>query len=139
MDTRKATTAAAGIILSLSLMAPVAFAQNAGTAQMPGATTERPQPPEAAPQAPGSPNAASAESVAQTVAMKIHQARRSGLNVKDAETEEKQGEAALRAGYKSEAMVHFRKAEVSLNEHAKGNSGGAEAGSSATAPAAESH
>lgn len=141
MDTTRAITAA-GVFLSLSLITPVAFAQNPGTAQEPppGAATEPAQPPEKAPQAPGLPNAATAESLAQTTALKIHEARREGRDVHDAEAQEKQGEAALRAGFKSEALEHFRRAEISLNEQSKtGNSDGGSSGSSTAAPAAESH
>ncbi len=139
MDTRKATVAA-GMILSLTMFAPITFAQGGATVQAPRAATEPPQPPEKAPQAPGSPNAETAEGLAQSVAMKIHDARREGKDVKNAEAQEKQGEAALRAGYKSEALAHFRKAEISLNENSTaGNSAGDASGISTTAPAKESH
>lgn len=105
-----------------------------------GAATEQPQPPEKAPQAPGSPNASTAESLAQTIALKIHEARREGRDVHDAEAQEKPGEAALRAGFKAEALEHFRKAEISLNEQSEpGDSGGAISGNTGAPPSAETH
>jgi hypothetical protein len=93
-------------IVSFFLLSAAAFAQSAESHS---------QPPEQAPAAPGAPNAASAENQAQNVAVQIEKARREGKDVRNAETEEKQGEAALRAGYKSEAAQHFKQAEQDLS------------------------
>ena len=104
MKLRIALTAT-GLILSLMLFGPGAFAQPMGGPA---------QSPEEAPAAPGAPNASGAENQAQTLALKIEQARKQGKDVSKAETEEKQGEAALRAGYRSEATQHFKRAQEEL-------------------------
>lgn len=95
----------AAIAASFMMLAPAAFAQT---------STTHPQAPEEAPAAPGAPNATGVENQAQTLALRIEKARRDGKDVTKAETEEKQGEAALRAGYKSEATQHFKRAQQDL-------------------------
>jgi hypothetical protein len=107
--------ASSGLLLSLTLIAPAAFAQT--SASKPNAATGgtvAPAPAKEAPAAPGSPSAASAESEASSIATKIEQARKQGKDVSHAEIEEKQGEAALQAGYKAEATQHFNRAKQDL-------------------------
>jgi|SRR5690242_5761692 len=96
---------ATGLIVSFLVFSPAVFAQPMGGT---------PQSPEEAPAAPGAPNATGVENEAQTLALKIEKARRQGKDVSKAEAEEKQGEAALRAGYKSEAAQHFKRAQLEL-------------------------
>jgi hypothetical protein len=103
--TPRTAFAASGLILSLMLLSPAAFAQPIGGP---------PQSPEEAPAAPGAPNASSAENQAQKLALQIEKARKQGKDVSKAEAEEKQGEAALHAGYRSEATQHFKRAQQEL-------------------------
>ena len=67
-----------------------------------------------APAAPGAPTTMSAESEASGIATRIEDARKQGKDVSHAEVEEKQGEAALQAGYKAEALQHFQRAKEDL-------------------------
>ena len=107
--------ASSGLLLSLTLIALPTFAQTSPS-KPDSATggTVAPAPAKEAPAAPGSPSAANAESEASSIAMKIEQARKQGKDVSKAETEEKQGEAALQAGYKAEATQHFNRAKQDL-------------------------
>jgi len=103
------------MMLSLAFVAPATFAQTSPS--KPDAATGgtvAPAPAKEAPAAPGSPSAANAESEASSIATKIEQARKQGKDVSKAETEEKQGEAALQAGYKAEAAQHFNRAKQDL-------------------------
>jgi hypothetical protein len=107
--------ASGGLLLSVTLLAPVTFAQNppetSGSAT--GGTVAA-QPPKDAPSAPGSQSPESAENEASGLAAKIEQARKQGKDVSQAELEEKQGEAALRGGYKAEAAQHFNRVKQDL-------------------------
>ena len=105
------TLARAGLILVLALFAPMAFAQSP---QNPGGGTVPPAPAKDAPSAPGTESAVSAEHEASSIAAKIEKARKQGKDVSKAEAEEKKGEAALQAGYKSEAGEHFERAKQAL-------------------------
>jgi hypothetical protein len=105
------TLARAGLIVALALFAPVAFAQSP---QSPGGGTVPPAPAKDAPSAPGTESAVSAEHEASSIAAKIEKARKQGKDVSKAEAEEKKGEAALQAGYKSEAGEHFERAKQAL-------------------------
>jgi len=67
-----------------------------------------------APTAPGAPSTKNAESEASGIAARIEDARKQGKDVSNAEVEEKQGEAALQAGYKAEALQHFQRAKEDL-------------------------
>jgi hypothetical protein len=78
-----------------------------------GGTVE-PVPSKDAPSAPGAPSTMNAESEASGIAARIEDARKQGKDVSHAEVEEKQGEAALQAGYKAEALQHFRRAKEDL-------------------------
>ena len=106
---------ASSLMLSLVAFAPMIFAQNppetAGSAT--GGTVAR-APAKDAPAAPGSQSANSADSEASSIAAKIEQARKQGKDVSQAELEEKQGEAALRGGYRAEAAQHFDRAKQDL-------------------------
>ena len=73
-----------------------------------------PAPAKEAPAVPGAPSAENAESEASSIAVRIEQARKQGKDVTKAEIEEKQGEAALQAGYKAEAAQHFNRAKQDL-------------------------
>ena len=74
----------------------------------------RPRPNKDAPAAPGAQSVSNAEGEANSIASRIEQARKQGKDVSKAETEEKQGEAALQAGYKAEAAQHFERAKDDL-------------------------
>jgi len=102
--------------LSLMFLVPATFAQmseNKPNAASGG--TVAPAPSREAPSAPGSQSAGNAESEASSIAGRIEEARKQGRDVSRAETEEKQGEAALRAGYKAEAAQHFERAKKDLD------------------------
>jgi len=73
-----------------------------------------PAPAKDAPAAPGAPTTMNAESEANGIAARIEDARKQGKDVSHAEVEEKQGEAALQAGYKAEAVQHFQRAKEDL-------------------------
>ena len=103
------------LLTGLIATGSVSFAQNppenAGSAT---GGTVAPAPANEAPAAPGMQSATNAESEANSIAAKIDQARKQGKDVSQAELEEKQGEAALRAGYKAEAAQHFTRAKQDL-------------------------
>jgi hypothetical protein len=106
---------ASGLVLSLIAFAPMTYAQNPPeTAGSATGGTVAPAPAQEAPAAPGAQSANSAESEASSIAAKIEQARKQGKDVSQAELEEKQGEAALRGGYKAEAAQHFDRAKQDL-------------------------
>jgi hypothetical protein len=108
-------SAFSGLLLLLILGGPAAFAQS--SPNKPDAAsggTTAPAPAKDAPSAPGSQSAKSAENEANGIALKIEDARKQGKDVSHAEVEEKQGKAALRAGYKAEAAQHFERAEQDL-------------------------
>ena len=73
-----------------------------------------PAPAKDAPSAPGTQSVGNAEHEASSIAARIEQARKQGKDVSKAEAEEKQGEAALQAGYKAEAGQHFERAKQAL-------------------------
>ena len=98
--------------LSLVCFCPASFAQNSPNPATGG--TVAPAPNKDAPTAPGAPTVRSAESEANGIASRIEEARKQGKDVSKAETEEKQGEAALQAGYKAEAAQHFERAKEDL-------------------------
>jgi len=106
---------ASGLILSLIALPSVTVAQSppqtSGSAT--GGTVAA-APAKDAPSAPGSQSVGNAESEANSIASRIEQARKQGKDVTNAETEEKQGEAALQAGYKAEAAQHFQRAKEEL-------------------------
>ena len=105
-----------GLLLSLMVLSPTTFAQT--SANKPDAATGgtvAPAPAKEAPAAPGSQSAGNAESEASSIASRIEQARKQGKDVSQAEAEEKQGEAALQAGYKAEAAQHFQRAKQDLD------------------------
>lgn len=109
------TPAFSSLLLTLILLPLATFAQtsaNKPDAATGGTVTAAPA--KEAPVAPGAPSAENAESEASTIASKIEQARKQGKDVSQAEAEEKQGEAALQAGYKAEAAQHFKRAEQDL-------------------------
>ena len=107
--------ASSGLLLSLIFVAPATFAQTAGNKpDTASGGTVAPAPAKEAPSAPGSQSAETAESEASSIAVKIEQARKQGKDVSKAEMEEKQGEAALQAGYKAEAAQHFDRAKQDL-------------------------
>ncbi len=106
---------ASSLMLSLMAFAPMTFAQNPpGTAGSATGGTVAPVPAKDAPAAPGAQSANNAENEASSIAAKIEQARKQGKDVSQAELEEKQGEAALRGGYKAEATEHFDRAKQDL-------------------------
>lgn len=108
--------ALSGLLFSVMIVAPAAFAQS--SPNKPDAATGgtvAPAPAKDAPSAPGSQSAKNAESEASDIALKIEQARKQGKDVGKAEVEEKQGKAALAAGYKAEAAQHFERAEQDLS------------------------
>lgn len=106
---------AGGLVLSLMFFGPATFAQNPPqTSGSATGGTVAPAPAKEAPAAPGSQSAENAESEASGIATKIEQARKQGKDVSKAEMEEKQGEAALQAGYKAEAAQHFKRAKQDL-------------------------
>jgi hypothetical protein len=93
----------------------VSFAQS--TPQTSGSATGgtvAPAPAKEAPAAPGAPTGQTAESEASSIASRIEEARKQGKDVSKAEAEQKQGQAALRAGYKAEAAQHFKRAKEDL-------------------------
>jgi len=100
-----------GLILALMLFAPPAFAQSP---QNPSGGTVPSAPAKEAPSAPGTQSVGNAEHEASSIAARIEQARKQGKDVSRAEAEEKQGEAALQAGYKAEAGQHFERAKQAL-------------------------
>jgi hypothetical protein len=102
-----------GAIFSMLSLLPVAFAQTSKPAT--GGTVAS-APASEAPSAPGSQSVGNAESEAASIATRIEQARKQGKDVTKAETEEKQGEAALQAGYKAEAAQHFQRANDDLGK-----------------------
>jgi hypothetical protein len=104
-----------GIIIASSLyLAAPGFAQTTPNPNPATGGTVASEPAKDAPSAPGSQSVGNAESEANSIATKIEQARNQGKDVTKPETEEKQGEAALQAGYKAEAAQHFRRAEDEL-------------------------
>ena len=105
------TLARGGLILSLLFFSPAAFAQSPPN---PSGGTVPSAPAKDAPSAPDTQSASSAEHEASSIAAKIEQARKQGKDVSKAEMEEKQGEAALQAGYKAEAAQHFDRAKQDL-------------------------
>lgn len=100
------------IAISLVCFCPATFAQTSPNPATGG--TVAPAPEKDAPSAPGAQSASNAESEANGIASRIEQARKQGKDVSKAETEEKQGEAALQAGYKAEAAQHFQRAKEDL-------------------------
>jgi hypothetical protein len=115
MRLRLRIAVAPGLLLTLMLLSPTTFAQT--SANKPDAAsggTVAPAPAKEAPTAPGAPSAENSANEASTIASKIEQARKQGKDVSQAEAEEKQGEAALQAGYKAEAAQHFKRAEQDL-------------------------
>jgi len=109
------TLASSGLLLSLMILPPATFAQNPPqTSGSATGGTVAPAPAKEAPAAPGSQSVENAESEARSIASKIEQARKQGKDVSKAEAEEKQGEAALQAGYKAEAAQHFNRAKQDL-------------------------
>ena len=110
---------ASSLLLSLMVLgplsAPLSFAQNPPeTAGSATGGTVAPAPPKEAPAAPGAQTVGNAESEANSIASRIEAARKQGKDVTKAEMEEKQGEAALQAGYKAEAQQHFNRAKQDL-------------------------
>ena len=106
---------ASGLLLSLMILPPATFAQNSPeTSGSATGGTVAPAPAKDAPAAPGSQSVGNAESEASSIASRIEQARKQGKDVSQAEAEEKQGEAALQAGYKAEAAQHFDRARQDL-------------------------
>ncbi len=106
---------ASSLMLSLMTFTPITFAQNPPeTAGSATGGTVAPAPAKDAPAAPGAQSANNAESEASSIAAKIEHARKQGKDVSQAELEEKQGEAALRGGYKAEATQHFERAKQDL-------------------------
>jgi hypothetical protein len=104
-----------GLLLSLMVFSPTTFAQtSANKPDTATGGTVAPAPAKEAPSAPGSQSAGNAESEASSIASRIEQARKQGKDVSQAEAEEKQGEAALQAGYKAEAAQHFHRAKQDL-------------------------
>ena len=103
------------VAFSMMPLAPAAFAQTADKPNPATGGTVAPAPAKEAPTAPGSQSVRNAESEASTIATRIEQARKQGKDVTDGETEEKQGEAALQAGYKAEAAQHFQRAQEELS------------------------
>ncbi len=107
--------ASSGLLLGLMVLPPATFAQTPPQApQSPSGGTVAPAPAKDAPAAPGSQSVGIAESEASRIASRIEQARKQGKDVSKAEAEEKQGEAALHAGYKAEAAQHFNRAKQDL-------------------------
>jgi hypothetical protein len=105
---------ASSLALSLMILPSMTFAQAPASSNPATGGTVAPEPAKDAPSAPGSQSVGNAESEANSIATKIEQARKQGKDVTKPETEEKQGEAALQAGYKAEAAQHFRRAEDEL-------------------------
>jgi hypothetical protein len=106
---------ASGLILSLMALPSVTLAQNPPqTSGSASGGTVAAAPSKDAPSAPGSQSVGNAESEASSIATRIEEARKEGKDVSNAETEEKQGEAALQGGYKAEASQHFQRAKDDL-------------------------
>ena len=107
--------AGGGLLLALMIVSPVTFAQTPPhTSDSASGGTVAPAPSKDAPSAPGAQSAENAEGEASSIAAKIEQARKAGKDVSKAEAEQKQGQAALQAGYKSEAAQHFQRAKEDL-------------------------
>jgi hypothetical protein len=104
-----------GALVFSTLSLPTPFAQTSNPNPVTGGTVA-PAPAKDAPAAPGSQSVGNAESEANSIATRIEQARKQGKDVTKAETEEKQGEAALQAGYKAEAAQHFERANDELGK-----------------------
>ena len=103
-----------GLLLSLTAI-PASFAQNPPeTSGSATGGTVAPAPAKEAPAVAGAPSVANAESEASAIASKIEEARKQGKDVSRAEAEQKQGQAALQAGYKAEAAQHFNRAKEDL-------------------------
>ena len=103
-----------GLLLSLSAI-PASFAQNPPeTSGSATGGTVAPAPAKEAPSVAGAPSAENAESEASAIASRIEEARKQGKDVSKAEAEQKQGQAALQAGYKAEAAQHFNRAKEDL-------------------------
>jgi hypothetical protein len=106
---------ASGLVLSIIAFAPVTFAQNPPeTVGSATGGTVPPAPAKDAPAAPGTQSVGNAENEASNIAARIEAARKQGKDVTQAELEEKQGEAALRGGYRAEAAQHFDRAKQDL-------------------------
>jgi Fe-S oxidoreductase len=109
---RKATF----LLLPLSAVFFIATTGTPAMAQMhSGSEPAEPAPPAAAPQAPGGPGASADMSQSQKLQDQIDAARKAGKNVNVAESEKKRGDAALAAGYKSEAAQHYERAQKQLS------------------------
>jgi hypothetical protein len=104
------------LVFSALSLVPSAFAQTTSNPNPVTGGTVAPAPAKEAPAAPGSQSVGNAESEASSIAARIEQARKQGKDVTRAETEEKQGEAALQAGYKAEAAQHFERANDDLGK-----------------------
>ncbi|HLI79795.1 MAG TPA: hypothetical protein VKV03_07415 [Candidatus Binataceae bacterium] len=98
--------------LSIASVPVPTFAQTSPNPATGGTVASAPN--KDAPTAPGAPSASNAESEASGIASRIEHARKEGKDVSKAEAEEKQGEAALQAGYKAEAAQHFERAKKDL-------------------------
>jgi hypothetical protein len=107
--------AAGTLALSMMALPVMTLAQNPPeTSGSATGGTVAPAPAKDAPAAPGAQSPENAESEASSIAMRIEAARKQGKDVSKAEIEEKQGEAALRGGYKAEAAQHFDRAKQDL-------------------------
>ena len=103
------------LTFSLWMFSPAIFAQSPPeTSGSATGGTVAPAPAKEAPAAPGAQSVGNAENEANSIASKIEAARKQGKDVTQAEMEEKQGEAALQAGYKAEAAQHFNRAKQDL-------------------------
>jgi len=117
----KAFLSLSGIIIASTLwLAGPSFAQSNPAPNPATGGTIAPIPPKDAPSAPGSQTANNAEKEADSIAARIEEARKQGKDVRNAEVEEKQGEAALQAGYKAEAAQHFQRAKEELARESGG-------------------
>jgi len=104
-----------GVLLVSLTAISAAFAQNpAETSGSATGGTVAPAPAKEAPAAAGAPSTENAENEASAIATKIEEARKQGKDVSKAEAEQKQGQAALQAGYKAEAAQHFHRAKEDL-------------------------
>lgn len=107
----RSTLVGGTLVCAMMLLTSSALGQGAGTTSggnVPAAPAKE------APSAPGSQSAASAENEAKALTVQIEKARKAGKDVGQAEAEKTQGEAALQAGYKSEAAEHFKRAREDL-------------------------
>jgi len=111
---------ASGLILCSMALGPFVYAQATQQGNPATGGTVSGLPAKDAPSAPGSQSVGNAESEASSIATRIEQARKQGKDVSHAETEEKQGEAALQAGYKAEAAQHFQRAKDDLAKESGG-------------------